>query len=196
MPDTAKLWNGLAPETTQVLVCDLQQEIVARSKTTEPKQLARSAAVLLKVAKLFSLPVTLSVVPEGDKEPTLVDGLTDHVGFAPQLLRTSASPFLSEATVDVLAANARKTLIIAGFASEVVVLQAALDAISAGYQVLVAVDACGGMSERTEFAAFRHMETAGAVLTSVVSLSTALAPDFTTVLGKQMFSRVQDLRLS
>jgi nicotinamidase-related amidase len=111
-------------------------------------------------------------------------------------LRTSASPFLDEDTVKVLAGNKRPTLVIAGFATEVVVLQAALHAASAGYQVLVPIDACGGMSERTEMAALRHIEASGAILTSVVSLSTALAPDFTTDLGKQMFALVQQLRLA
>ncbi len=75
-------------------------------------------------------------------------------------------------------------------------MHAVLDALKSGYQVLVPVDACGGMSERTEQAAFRQVEAAGAITTSVVSIATRLSPDFTTEQGKQMFRVVQQLRLS
>jgi nicotinamidase-related amidase len=63
---------------------------------------------------------------------------------APRLLRPSASPFSDAASQRTLADQRRQTLIIAGFATEVVVLHAALDAVREGYKVLVAIDACGG----------------------------------------------------
>jgi nicotinamidase-related amidase len=86
-------------------------------------------------------------------------------------------------------------LILAGFATEIVVLHAALDARKQGYQVIVAVDACGGMSERTERAALSQLEGAGVPISSVVSIATKLAPDFTTEKGKRMFALLQQLRL-
>jgi nicotinamidase-related amidase len=98
--------------------------------------------------------------------------------------------------VEGLARSERKVLVVAGFATEVVVLHAVLDARNQGYQVLVPVDACGSMSERTEEAALRQIEAAGAITTSVVSIATKLAPDFTTDVGKKMFGIVQKLRLS
>jgi hypothetical protein len=51
------------------------------------------------------------------------------------------------------------------------------------------------MSERTEVAALRQIEADGAITTSVVSIATKLAPDFTTHLGKELFNIVQRLRL-
>jgi hypothetical protein len=62
-----------------------------------------------------------------------------------------------------------------------------LDARAQGYDVLVPVDVCGGMFERTEQAALRQIIAAGAK-TSVVSIATKLAPDFTTDLGKDLFN--------
>jgi Isochorismatase family len=76
------------------------------------------------------------------------------------------------------------------------VIHGVRDAIAAGYQVYVPVDACGGMSSRTEDAAFRQIEAAGGVTTSVVTLVTALAPDFSTDLGKKAFGILQSLRLA
>ena len=75
-------------------------------------------------------------------------------------------------------------------------LHAALDAAREGYKVLVAIDAGGGMSERTESAAIEQIRAAGALVTSVVSIATALSSDFTTDKGKQMFQIVQQLRLA
>ncbi len=194
MPDQTMPWEQLSIDTTQVLFCDLQKQIVARSKTTRPEALSQSAGVLLQLAKLFQLPVTLSVVPEEQKAPEVIPALVDS-GAMTQKPRTPDSPFCDSATVERLGEGGRKVLIIAGFATEVVVLHAALDARKHGYQVLVPVDACGGMSTRTEEAAFRQMERSGAITTAVVSIATKFAPDFTTELGKQMFSIVQQLRL-
>jgi hypothetical protein len=195
MPVHTDFWNGLSKESTQILICDLQQ-IVARSKTTEPGALSRSAAVLCEIAVLFGLPITLSVVPEQEKAPKLLAELETSAGSAPRLLRASASPFSDTASQRTLAENRRPTLIVAGFATEVVVLHAALDAVREGYKVLVAIDACGGMSERTEAAAIEQIRAAGALVTSVVSIATALSPNFTTEKGKQMFQIVQQLRLA
>jgi nicotinamidase-related amidase len=198
MPDQKSPWDQLSTESAQVLFCDLQNQIVARSKTTEPDVLRQSAGVLLQLANLFGLPATLSVVPEQEKAPESIPELRDHLhneGFAAEKLRASASPFLDPATVQRLAETDRKVLILAGFVTEVVVLHAALDARKQGYQVIVAVDACGGMSERTEQAAVSQLEGAGVLISSVVSVATKLAPDFTTEKGKQMFALLQQLRL-
>ena len=188
-------WDQLSTDSAQLLLCDLQPEIVARSKTIDRDVLSKSAGVLLEIAKLFSLPTTLSVVPEGDKAPELISELRGS-GFAQEKLRASASPFLDEATKNLLAQSRRKVLIIGGFATEAVVLHAVLDARAQGYEVLVPVDVCGGMSERTEQAALRQIIAAGAITTSVVSIATKLAPDFTTDLGKELFNIVQRLRLT
>ena len=84
-----------------------------------------------------------------------------------------------------------------GFATEVVVLHAAHSAIKAGYHVYyVPVDAWGGMSSRTEEAAFRKIEAVGGITTSVVGLVTALAPDFSRSPGKEAFGILQSLRLA
>jgi Isochorismatase family len=188
-------WDQLSTDSAQLLLCDLQPDIVARSKTIDRDVLIKSAGVLLEIAKLFSLPTTLSVVPEGDKAPELISELRGS-GFAQEKLRASASPFLDEATKNLLAQSGRQVLIIGGFATEAVVLHAVLDARAQGYDVLVPVDVCGGMSERTEQAALSQITAAGAITTSVVSIATKLAPDFTTDRGKDLFNVVQRLRLS
>jgi nicotinamidase-related amidase len=196
MPDIKETWSQLTLETSQVMICDLQEQIVVRSKTTKPDALSQSAQVFCQIAQLFKLPLTFSVVPENKNAPKLIASLQAFASEKNQFLRATASPFIDPATREQLASLRRPTLIIAGFATEVVVLHAALDALREGYGVIVAVDACGGMSDRTESAALAQIRDNGGVVSSVVSIATALSPDFTKPQGQQMFQIVQTLRLA
>jgi len=180
----------------QVLFADLQPTIVARSKTNPPAALAAAAGVLAEVAGLIGLPIHFSVVPDDGKPPVLIPELAPHGAGVALLPRMSASPFMDETTRAALAATGRKTLVVSGFATEVVVLHAVRAAVATGYHVLVPVDGCGGMSARTEDAAFRQIEAAGGVTTAVVSLVTSLAPEFSTPPGQQAFAALQSLRLA
>jgi Isochorismatase family len=186
----------LDPNTVQLLFADLQPQMVARSKTNTPDTLARSAAVLAQVARLLHLPMHISVVPEGGQRPELIAELARETEGVTQHPRLSNSPFLDEATRAAIAATGRQHLVIAGFTTEVVVLHAVCDAIAAGYRAYVPVDACGGMSSRTEEAAFRQIEAAGGITTSVVTLVTGLAPDASTDLGGKAFELIQSIRLA
>ena len=103
-------------------------------------------------------------------------------------IEQAAAPWLisaegaDPATVDSLAPPGRKLLLLTGFATEVVVLHAAHSAIKAGYHVYyVPVDACGGMSSRTEEAAFRKIEAAGGITTSVVGFGDSARTGFQPV---------------
>lgn len=77
--------------------------------------------------------------------------------------------------------------------SEIVVLHTALAALADGYDVIVLVDASGGISERTENAALRQIEAAGGTVTSVASLVTSMVRDFTTPTGRTVITALHDL---
>ncbi len=108
MPDIHETWSELTPDTCQVLLCDLQEEIVARSKTMLPDALSQSAEVLCRIAKLFCLPLTLSVVPEGERNPKLIGPFEQFPAENNQFLRASASPFRDHATPAHLTSQAGK----------------------------------------------------------------------------------------
>ena len=108
--------------------------------------------------------------------------LTALPGLTPSP-RTTTTAFSDASLTEALAATGRRVLILAGVASEIVVQRTALDALAAGYTVQVAVDACGGISARTEDAAWRRIVQAGGVTTSVTTFAAELAGDFTTEAG-------------
>jgi len=186
----------MTPDDTQILFCDLQPAIIARSRTNPPEALAASAGVLAGVAQLLGLPMIVSVVAEGGDRPDLIAPPRGHGTAATVFARRSANPFLDPSTAAAIRAQGRRTLVFAGFAIEVVSLHAALSARRAGYAVELPVDANGGMSQRSETAVLRQVENAGGVITSVSTLAIFLAPDFATPTGSQVSSELQTLRLA
>lgn len=187
--------NAVVPEEgsrldagdVQLFFGDLQVGLVAGSKTVAPEALSRSAGVLASVAEILDLPMLFSVVTVANGSADIIPGLEKFSNSSNTLKRTPIGPFHDPQTVAALARNNRKTLIVSGFAAEAVVLQAALDAIAAGYRTYYVVDAIGSQSDRTEAAAFSEMDRAGAIATSTLSLTTRLVPDFVGTPGAAVF---------
>jgi hypothetical protein len=189
----AKHQARIDPAAVQVLFVDLQASLVAQSKTTLPGTIETASGVLAKVAHILKLPNLFSVVLEGGKPPKLIASLLPYSKPANTILRKPAGALMDPATVQAVARSGRRTLVIAGYAAEVAVLHAALDAIAAGYTVYYVVDCIGSASPRTEAAAFRELELAGAIPTSVLSLTTRLAPDFTSPPGSETFAALDPI---
>jgi hypothetical protein len=62
-----------------------------------------------------------------------------------------------------------------------------------GFAVEVPVDGVGSISARSEQAALHQIESAGGITTSVLSLVTALAPDFAKPPGSLTFDAILPL---
>jgi nicotinamidase-related amidase len=172
-----------------VLFLDLQEEIVKNSRTVGLEKLERTTGALARLAMLHGLPTFLSIVPQAG---AFLPSVTEALGEVEQLPRVQTSAFSDAALVAALQATGRSVLILSGVASEIVVQRTALDALAAGFEVLLAVDACGGLDPRTEDAAWRRITGAGGVLTSVVTIAAELAGDFTTPTGGQTIGIMYD----
>jgi hypothetical protein len=167
-------------DNAAVLFLDLQDEIVKNSRTLPLDRLSRCAGALAKLAALHKLPAWLSAVPPGG---AFLDGVLSPLGNPAPRMRMQTTAFADQGLVADLAASGRRVVILAGVASEIVVQRTALDALAAGYEVQVAVDASGGIDPRTEDAAWRRIVAAGGVTTSVTTFAAELTGDFTTELG-------------
>jgi hypothetical protein len=163
-----------------VLFLDLQDDILANSRTVSIDRLKRTTGALAKLAALHHLPTFLSAVPPGGR---YLDSVTSVLTDSPLRNRTQTSAFADAGLVEALRASGRTVLILSGVATEIVVQRTALDALAAGYHVQLAVDACGGVDPRTEEAAWRRILAAGGVTTSVITFAAELAGDFTTATG-------------
>jgi hypothetical protein len=169
-----------ARDNAMVLFLDLQEEIVKNSMTLPRERLQRTAGALARLAALHELPFLLSAVPPGG---AYLASVLDPLGNPEPRPRKQTTAFADDGLVAAIRASGRKVLILSGVATEIVVQRTALDAIAAGYEVFVAVDACGGIDPRTEDAAWRRIVSAGGVTTSVTTFAAELTGDFTTKIG-------------
>jgi nicotinamidase-related amidase len=177
-------------ENAAVLFLDLQDDIITNSRTVPQAGLRRAAGVLARLAALHKLPSFLSAVP--GRGAFLAEVLEPLGGPEPRN-RTQTTAFADAELVAALRDIGRPVLILAGVASEIVVQRTALDALAAGYSVLVAVDACGGIGERTEDAAWRRIVAAGGATTSVITFGAELAGNFGSELGGQTLGLLYEL---
>ena len=185
--------EDLTPGDVQILFADMQPPLVSQSLTVSPKRIAEAALALAKVARILKIPMTFAIVPFGGKPGVLIPELVPYATEKTTFSRTTMSPFLEPRLVSAIDSNNRRTLIIVGYSTEVAVLQSTLGALNKGYAVQVAVDGIGSLSARTEQAALNQIEKAGGITTCVLSLATALAPEFTKPPGSLTFEAIKPL---
>ena len=161
----------LSAGDAMVLFGDLQPGTISREKTADPTRLRKLAGALAQLAEIYDLPVVITTT---NPEPTIGE-ITSVFPNVQPVQRTIPAAFQNPPLVDAIRATKRHTLLICGVATEVVVELAALGAIENGYRAEVVTDACGGLSDRSEEAAFRRMAEDGIVLTSVVAVFGELA---------------------
>jgi hypothetical protein len=164
---------------------DLHKGIVELPLTTTPAELLRAVEGLATLAELFDIPTfALSIPKLTGEEPEIVPELSGVRKHYKHLQRTSPDAFEHEAIRDAIASTGRRTLVVSGIATEVVVHWLVISGLANGYRVYVVADACGGLGVRSEEAAFRRFVAAGAIMTSVASLAGELAGDFTRPIGR------------
>jgi nicotinamidase-related amidase len=177
-----------------VLFADLQTGIVELSQTNPVDRLKTGVRALAKLAKLLGIPAVVSGVRGEDGKPSkMIPQIADGLGDLPTHHRTTCDSFLNEEIVSAIKATGRKTLLISGVATELAVQLPALTASDQGYKVFVVLDACGGMSERTEQAALQRMAKAGATTVSVMTLAGELAGDFREAKAQQVIGILYEL---
>jgi nicotinamidase-related amidase len=175
----------LDPSQTVVLFADLQAGIIELSATNEVRHLRRAVSALAKLARLFDIPAVVTTAPGRDGAAHVTPEIAAALGELPVHTRNTTDAFLHAPTRDAIISTGRRTLLVCGVASEIIVQHSALSAAAQGFQVQIVVDACGGLSPRTEDAALRRMTQAGVVTTSIASISGQLAGDFTEPKGGQ-----------
>lgn len=177
-------YTPLDPHDTIVLFADLQEGIIERSATTDLARLRRAVGAVAQLAALFGIPAIVTTAPaEGGARVT--PEIAAALGDLPQHVRTTTDAFTHAPTREAIEQTGRRTLLVAGVATEIIVQHSALSAAARGVQAQVIVDACGGLSPRTEDAALRRLTQAGVIATSVASLAGQLAGDFTQPRGRE-----------
>jgi len=178
-------YGPVDPADIVVLFADLQAGIIERAATNDVARLRRAVSALAKLARLFDMPAIVTTASTSEGAPRVTPEIAAALGELPQYTRTTTDAFLHEATREAIGKTARKTLLIAGVATEIIVQHSALSGATRGFHVQIVIDACAGLSARTEDAALRRLVHAGVVTTSIPSIAGQLAGDFTQPKGVQ-----------
>jgi nicotinamidase-related amidase len=186
--------NQIDPTDCLVLFADLQQGIVELTQTVPLDRLRKGIKGLAKLAKIFDMPIVVSAVAgEDGKAAVIVREIEAAYGPYPIHHRTTANSLLNEDIAALIQGSGKHTLLISGVATELAVQLPALSAPAMGYRAIVVVDACGGMSERTEQAAIARITQAGSTTTCVMTLAGECAGDFRQPIAQQAIGVVFEM---
>lgn len=176
----------LSPHEAIVIFADLQRGIADLPLTVPSADLLRCVQGLARLAEIFDVPTLALTIPKRDGGPSVVvPQITDTRTKITHLQRTTPDSFENTGIRGAIEASGRKTLVVCGVATEIVVQWLVLSGLANGYKVHVVVDCCGGLGERSEQAALRRVEAAGAVMNSVMSLSGEWAGDMSQPIGRE-----------
>jgi nicotinamidase-related amidase len=179
MPIATNSSSRILADDAVLLFADLQTGIIELTRTTPLERLKTSVRALAKLARLFEIPAFVTGIQGEDGSPAAITPeIAEGLGELPTHHRLTCDSFLNEEIVAAIEATGRKTLLISGVATELAVQLPAISAADLGYRVFVVLDACGGISERTEQAALLRIAKAGGTAVSVMTLAGELAGDF------------------
>lgn len=154
----------LQPDRTALLVIDLQEKLVPHIHGYE--QILRNVDKLLRLAEILELPTVLTTQYEWGLGPT-VASIRERTPEIP-LDKVCFGCFGDGPFRGALAAKAPAgaTLVLMGVEAHICVLQTALGALDAGYEVHVLADAVGSRATTNYELGLARMRQAGCVISS------------------------------
>src|SRR3954469_12849496 len=136
----------LTPQNAVLALIDYQPEQYAGVHSAEHGELLVHVTMLGRIATAFQLPVVLSTVYVKHGMSGTNPELREALPGVPEIDRTTMNSWEDPEFRAAVERTGRRKLILAGLWTEVCVAFPALDALRAGYQVYVVVDAIGGVS--------------------------------------------------
>jgi nicotinamidase-related amidase len=169
----------LTPQNSALIVIDYQPVQVNSIASMDRPQMVKNIVATAKAGVAYKLPIVHSTVnvKTGLNKPP-ISQLQDVLGAYPTYDRTSINSWEDVEFRQAVEATGRKKLIMTALWTEACLAFPALDALKAGYEVYVVVDAVGGTSLTAHEAALRRIEQAGGKLISVVQLLCELQRDW------------------
>jgi len=182
------------PQDCVVLFADLQQGIVELTQTVPFDRLCKGVRGLARLAKILALPIIVTGVAGEDGAPAvMIPQIAEGYGDYTIKHRTTANSLLNDEILGIIKSSGRHTLLISGVATELAVQLPAVTAADHGLRGVVVVDACGGVSVRTEQAAFARITQAGSTTSCVMTLAGELSGDFRQPTAQQAIGVVFEM---
>ncbi|PKA39507.1 hydrolase [Rhizobium sullae] len=169
----------LTPADSAVLLIDHQAGLAFAVESIDRQAMLNNTIALAKTAATFGLPIIVSTSATKVYSGPLMPAIRSVIPDVPVIDRRSMNVWEDEAARSAVEATGRRRLIVSGLLTEACVSFPVLSALSDGYEVFVAADACGGLTPTSHDLALRRMESAGAQLTSWIQVLLELQRDWT-----------------
>ncbi|AXK62164.1 MULTISPECIES: hydrolase [Burkholderia] len=169
----------LTPQNAAFIVIDYQPVQVNSIASMDRQLLINNIVGASKAAVAYGLPIVHSTVnvKTGLNKPPIPQLRAALEGY-PTYDRTSINSWEDVEFRKAVEATGRKKLVMTALWTEACLTFPALDALKAGYEVYVVVDAVGGTSVAAHEAALRRIEQAGGQMISVAQLFCELQRDW------------------
>jgi nicotinamidase-related amidase len=162
----------LTPDNCVVAMIDLQPQMLFGVANFDRQLVINNNLILAKAARVFGVPVVLSTVEtksfSGNMWPQIQAVFPGRVPIE----RSTMNSWDDVNFVSAIAKTGRKKIVVAGLWTETCVALATVQAIYDGYEVFVAEDCCGDLSQLAHENAIRRVVQAGAK--PVTAMSTML----------------------
>ena len=168
----------ITPQNAVLAFIDYQPEQYNGVASVGRQELLHHVTMLGRVATAFEVPVVLSTVYVKHGMSGTNPELREALPGVPEIDRTTMNSWEDPDFRAAVEATGRRKLVLAGLWTEVCVAFPALDALEAGYEVYVVVDAIGGVSKVAHESALQRMVQAGAVPVTVLGLACELQRDW------------------
>lgn len=169
----------LTPQNSALIIIDYQPVQVNSIASMDRQLLVNNIVGVSKAAVAYGLPIVHSTVnvKTGLNKPPIPQ-LRQVLGDFPTYDRTSINSWEDVEFRAAVEATGRRKLVMTALWTEACLTFPALDALKAGYEVYVVVDAVGGTSVAAHDAALRRIEQAGGKMISVAQLFCELQRDW------------------
>jgi nicotinamidase-related amidase len=153
--------SRMTRSSTMVLLVDYQVGLSTVTRDVEVREMRRRVVGLTVSARRLELPVLATTMARDEMWGPTLSALKKTLGSAAILDRSTVNPWDFPPFADAVRAAGRMHLIIAGLRFEVGVCLSAISARNAGYQPMVAIDACGTFSMRERKAGIERLAALG-----------------------------------
>ena len=162
----------LTPDNCMLAIIDLQGQMLFGVGNFDRQTVINNNMILAKAAKLFGVPTVLSTVEtktfSGNMWPQILSIFPDHTPIE----RSSMNSWDDANFVAAVKNTGRKKIVLTGLWTETCVALPTIQAIHDGFEVYVAEDCCGDVSQLNHDNAMKRIIQAGAK--PVTALSTLL----------------------
>jgi nicotinamidase-related amidase len=168
----------LTAENCVVVFIDPQPQMLAAVSSIDHGDLLNNMVILAKTAKIFDVPVVLSVMVAGGYAGCLSAPLQEIFPEQRPVTRTGLNAWDSVEFLTAVQATRRKNLVIAALWTEVCLVMPGLQALTDGFGVYAVEDASGSVSRTGHAAAHRRVEQAGGVTITAMQFLLELQRDW------------------